>query len=66
MGKFLYGTPLRRIITRLAEIFVITGLVGVFTSPVLESIVPPLLAGIVAAITKALRELLSRTGKSEE
>jgi len=56
----MFKTSTRRIIYRLVEIGLISGVVGVLTAPVFESLIPPILTGIIAATTKALRELLSK------
>jgi len=66
MINFLYNTAVKRIAMRFLEIFIVAGTIGVLSSPELQSLLPPLAIGVVAAILKAIREWWSKRKFEEE
>ena len=56
--KTLYGSPTRRTIMRVVEIFLISGIIGVIDSGAWQALVPAGMVGIVAGILKWVREYL--------
>lgn len=58
MRQFLYGTPIRRILMRFLEIFILAGFFALINAPELEIfLVSGLGTGIAATILKFLREI---------
>jgi uncharacterized membrane protein len=54
--EFFYGSAVKRTIMRFLEIFIISGIIGLLSSPDVQVLLPAGAIGIVATILKGLRE----------